>query len=169
MFKVCLSALFAVLFCSAVVYAGTLTLDQIGALSTNGKMYSEWWYTGTNPVLSGKDSSNSKITITIDNVSYNVKADSSGNWLYSPTTISSGDHKISIVSGGGNISFTLHAGQNLPSSSTQSTQSTAVVPNTGSNEFFGILAFSLFAGFCMYMYRRNYVKTDFEKDVLKDL
>jgi hypothetical protein len=136
-----LLALVFVLFVSRS-YAATLQLLKIGSLDTGGKVYSEWWYTVANPLLSGKAAPTSDVTVKIESTSNTVKSDASGNWSYQ-ATLPTGDHTVAISQGSETVSFTLHVGQNLPANlggtTSQTTQSTSTVPLTGYNQIFAML------------------------------
>lgn len=93
--------------------AGTFQLKTIGSISVNGANYKQWWYT-TTPALTGSALNNASVQITIDSTSSTVTAGSDGGWTYTPPTLSSGDHKVSLVSGGSTISFTLTIGGSVP-------------------------------------------------------
>lgn len=147
-------------------FAASLTLDKIGALDTSGKKYSQWWYTVANPTLLGKASDSQKVKVTIDSKSSETKADSAGNWMLS-TTMPNGDHSISIVSGSETYSFKLTIGTTMPDfTNKSSTQSTVSVPKTGSHQIYFIIVSLYLAVVGFYFYRRNFVKTKFEKDIL---
>lgn len=151
------------------VFAATLTLDKIGALATSGKVYSEWWYTVANPILIGMASPNKTVTITIDGTSSSVTANSAGNWYYSPTTLTIGDHNVKIESEGLLLAFKLHIGQGLPtftySGTVQTTQST--VPVTGIDNIFYISLASSLILFGMYFLMRFNVLREFEDRVTR--
>ena len=158
------------LLLSRVAHAATTTLlTTIGVMDLGGKTYSEWWYTGINPTLAGTAGSGSKVTITIDDKGNEVTAGSSGAWSYTPTTLTAGDHKISITSGSDTYAFTLHAGQALPESSTSAATSTASpeVPTTGSNMLFGLLFGTASIGMALYFFltgSRKLALNRFERD-----
>jgi len=117
-------------------YSATLQLTKIGALDLGGKMYSEWWYTGTNPTFYGKANSDSDVTLKVGDKSYTARSNGTGDWNYY-VELANGDYGISISQGSENISFKLHLGQGLPagvgSSAPQSTVSGGV-PETGYNQ-----------------------------------
>jgi hypothetical protein len=93
------------------VLAGGFNLKSIGEVDTSGKQIRQWWYTGNKPVLRGEASPGEAVTITIDGTPVEIIADSSGNWNYAvPSTLTDGDHKVELASGGSNISFALTIG-----------------------------------------------------------
>ena len=127
---------FITLFTSTfVVHAASLNLTHIGSLATNGSMYSEWWYTGTNPVFKGVSGTSTSVKITLNDSSQDLTSDSEGAWSYS-STLDYGDHNVKVESGGESYSFKLHLTQTLPEtfgSTTVETSQSTVVPDTGSN------------------------------------
>jgi hypothetical protein len=175
--KTCLKLSIIVLslftFFFAFPLAKALTLDSIGALNTAGGAYSEWWYTGTNPMLRGTAGANEDVTITIGEDSSKVTADAQGAWSYQ-TSLSEGDYAITITSGGDSYNFTLHAGQSMPSnmsnvSETNSTsETTTSVPTTGYPQVAGIaLSMTLLAAGAYYLIRaRKNTKKAYVKSVL---
>jgi len=117
--------------------AFALTIDNIGATTVpNGNPGTNWYYTSQNPRLSGTAVASSNVTITIDGTDYPVSADANGNWSYSPTTLTTGDRSISVVGDGQTMSFTLHVGQSVPSSTSTSTStgSAQTLPVSGAVE-----------------------------------
>jgi hypothetical protein len=153
------------------LYAASLSLTHIGALATNGATYSEWYYTGTDPVLRGTAGDGDEVKVTIGANEYEVTADGDGNWSYQ-TSLSAQDYNVTISSGGEQYSFTLHAGQSMDGSATsQTTQSTSTVPPTGYNQIAGILAGStlIAAGLYAYYQGRRSTKKAYVGEVLKSL
>lgn len=123
-------------FLSAVVWgvvvvstasAAGLSLTSIGALNTNGAVYSHWWYTATNPTLVGTASPSANVTTTIDSTSNSVSANSSGIWSQATSNLTTGDHTVSITDGSSTLRFTLTIGSSVPAQS-----SGAATPNTAS-------------------------------------
>ncbi len=119
-----------------VVYAAGLNVTYIGSLATNGSKYSEWWYTGTNPVIKGVAGSNDSVKITLNGFSQDLTADSEGSWSYASTLVY-GDHDVKVESAGESYSFKLHLTQTLPetfgSTTTVETSQSSQIPDTGSN------------------------------------
>lgn len=157
--------------------AASLSLTQIGSLSTGGAMYSEWWYTETNPSLTGMAEAGASVAIDIDGTVTNVTADSSGTWT-TTTTMDASDHAVKLTSGSETYSFTLHAGQDFPGDTTTSTttttatqQSTSTVPSTGFNQLAGVLlsTTSLALAFVTYLNGKSMKKEAYAKTVLKKL
>ena len=131
----------AILFISTASYsqAATFSLTKIGSLDTQGKQYSQWWYTGSNPKLVGTADASAQVTITIDTQSNTATADASGNWSYISSTLSTGDHKIVLASSTQSYSFTLTIGSNVPATTTSNSSTTSTtgtptsqLPVTGS-------------------------------------
>ena len=173
--RICLfiiTGLFSI-FLTNYSLAATLTLEKIGALSTGGKMYSEWWYTGQNPTLSGKADPDVEVTVKVDDKSYVFDSDASGNWSVTPTNLTNGDRKVSITTDeGGAYSFTLHVGQNLPENLVgtggSATQATTSAPTTGSNQLLGILLATFAFITAYFLYNRN-LKPSFEKNIIRKI
>lgn len=168
--KICLALALLLLTPFAFkVFAATLTLDKIGALSTDGKVYSEWWYTGTDPVISGQVESGKSVNINVDGTSVSVTADSQGLWAYY-LEAGSGDHIITITSEGESLSFTLHLGQPLPTSGTssESSETTTPVPETGVSQVLLITLSLMLMTAGWYLYENKSVKKSFEEAVIRD-
>jgi hypothetical protein len=102
-----------VLSCQTPLFASGFQLQSIGTLDTTGYQYGEWWYSSPNPTLSGTTEPQATIEVTVDGVSQTITADSSGNWS-APTTMSEGDHTVSLSSSTGNYTFTVHIAQSMP-------------------------------------------------------
>ncbi len=158
-----------------VTKAASLSLTQIGALSTGGAAYSEWWYTGTSPLLSGTAGEGATVEIMVGSDSHEVTADSSGNWSYQ-SSMGEGDFSISITSGGESYSFTLHSGQTMPDTITggtsmETTESTVSVPATGYPQLLGMITATtlLGVGFYYYLYARRNTKKAYVKSILNSL
>jgi len=175
----CLKSLFLLVVLLSLVitptlYAASLTLTHIGGLATNGATYSEWWYSGTNPLLKGTAGEDAEVVISVNTENHAVTADSSGYWSYQ-TSLTAEDYTIAINSGGEGYSFTLHAGQSMSSgdavSTAETTQSTTTVPPTGYNQIAGILGGSTLAlaGVYVFLQGRKSTKKAYAKEVLKTL
>jgi len=54
------------------------------------------------------------VTVNIDSVDYPANVDGAGNWSFNPTTLSDGDHSVSLTSPAGSQAFTLHISPNIP-------------------------------------------------------
>lgn len=166
---------------SSIAFLASLSLTKIGALNTNGSVYSEWWYTKENPTLSGTAETGASVAITIDDASSSVTADSSGVWSFSSTTLLNGDHTVKISSSGNEYSFTLHVGSTVPadvgssssgSSSTNGSdttpQTTSAVPETGFDQLFPMLISAGLIGFGVYFYKSQNAKGVFEREITQD-
>ncbi len=92
------------------VWAAGFSVASIGSVSTNNQQLSHWWYTGNSPVFRGEAGPGADIIVDIDGSQAQIAADSAGNWVYSATGLSEGDHSISFASGGSTIAFTLTIG-----------------------------------------------------------
>jgi hypothetical protein len=123
----------AILFVSTAsnLFAASFSLTKIGTLDTQGKQYSQWWYSGNNPTLTGTADPSAQVTVTIDSQSNTATANSSGNWSYTLVSLSSGEHKIQLASGSQSYSFTLTTGGDVPASTSTSSALTQL-PVTGS-------------------------------------
>jgi hypothetical protein len=117
-----------------LVFASGFQLTQIGNMNVTGAVSGDWWYTGENPVLSGKAPANDTVTINIDGNSESATADENGNWYYAPSTLTSGDHEIILTSNAGTLVFTLHAGQGLPEGVGGGSANTVETPVAGNWE-----------------------------------
>jgi len=133
---------FSVLALSNFALAADFALTHIGAMSTGGSQYPEWWYMGSSPTFRGTAGSGSEVAVIIDGDQYAVTADSEGNWSYA-TSLEDGDYSMGFTSGSSSYYFTLHQGQNLPSdlggtttTTPESTGTPAEVPDTGSHQVF---------------------------------
>jgi len=176
MFKkaVFLLTLSSTLIFSASVYAGTLQLINIGTVATEGKIYTEWWYTNVNPRLIGQASPSAEVTIKIDEAEDKVNADGSGAWSFGPTTLNGGDHNVSITSESETYAFVLHIGADVPADillpSTDSAQeSTSSVPETGSNQIAYLATISvLITSFYLYHIKsKKLILKNFERNAIK--
>ena len=103
--------------------ASGFQLKNIGSLDTKGVSYSEWWYSTENPNLSGITTAGDTVTVTIDGNSNAATVDASGNWSYLPSSLTTGDHQVSISGGAGSVAFTLHITSNIPSNVSAPSQS----------------------------------------------
>jgi len=108
------------LFTAQVAFAAGFSLTYIGTLATNGAKYNHWWYTVANPTLKGTATASTAVTVTIDSVASSVTSDAAGVWTFVPTTLTNGDHQVSLSSGGETIAFTLTIGSTMPSQSSGS-------------------------------------------------
>lgn len=115
---------------ASLVLAATLTLQTIGTSTVGGQSVSTWTYLGTNPVLTGKASPGSSVTITISATPATTTADATGNWTFTPTTLgTAGSYPISISSGSETISMTLTISPSTTATATSSaTTTTAATP-----------------------------------------
>ena len=109
------------------VFASGFQLKAIGALDVTGAVSKEWWYSTANPRLSGITPVGSAVTVKIDGTDNSATVDGSGNWTYSPTTLTNGDHALVISSTAGSKTFTLHIGTVPATVTAPVTSSTPVV------------------------------------------
>ena len=161
-----------IFLCFSYAFAATLQLHNIGALDLGGKTYKEWWYTGTKPTIVGVAAPSTVVTIKVGDTSYTANVDSSGNWSY-PTTLDKGDYTIVISQGSENLAFTLHLGQNVPtntSTTAQTTESASTVPTTGFNQYVAVtfgIGVILLATY-LYFSTDSKKKTIFENRMIKE-
>ena len=118
-----LSLLFFLLITPA--FAADLQLTYIGSMATNGKTYSQWWYSGSNPSLSGTSLPSSTVDITVDGTKESTNTDSSGNWVYNSALLATGNHIVEIADSQKAIRFTLHSGQTMDKTSSQEASSSS--------------------------------------------
>ena len=122
------------LISSSAVTAAGFQLKNIGSLDTKGVSYSEWWYSTENPTLSGTTAAGDSVTVTIGGQAGSATVDSSGNWSYTPTNLTVGDHQVSVAGGAGSTAFILHITANIPSNVSAPSQSdmpvAGVIENT---------------------------------------
>ena len=162
-------ALFFLVFAFRSTFASTLTLTKIGALDLGGKTYKEWWYTEVNPTFYGMSANGSTVSIKIGEQTFTTTANATGNWSY-PATMAKGDYAIAISSGAESLSFTLHLGQTMPDSTSQTSTSATGTPSTGFNQFLGItfgVGIILLATY-LYFSTGSKRKTIFENRMLKE-
>lgn len=173
---------FTLLTTFTIVYAAAFELTSIGGMDTSGKKYTEWWYSGTHPVLTGTANNNSDVKITVGTTggtTNTVTSDSNGTWNYT-LPLDKGDYDIVLTSDTFIYAFKLHLGQAMPSSTTspsttivdtttQTTTSGNPVPATGSREVAAIMmttGLAMLAGY-YYFVQTNRHKA-FEKDAISD-
>ncbi len=170
--KYLLPCFYLVLFTS-FSFSAVLELQKIGALETAGKVYPEWWYTGTSPILSGVAETGTNVTVIINEDSNSVTPDASGVWSFA-TQLETGDHNISISQGANKIDFILHLGQTMPqntgTTTTGSEPGTAGIPETGFNQYVALsfgLGIILLATYFYFATDTNKKKV-FETRVIKE-
>jgi hypothetical protein len=121
------AGLIAVALSVSPVFA--MELQSIGTSSVTSQALTQWNYTSENPTLTGTAAANSTVTITIDGGSTTVTVDSTGSWSYKPTTLTTGDHTVSIAGDTQTVTFTISIGT---SGSSSASGSATTLPNTGS-------------------------------------
>ncbi len=120
------------LFSGNKVMAGGFNLKSIGGVNTSGRQLSQWWYTGSSPVLLGDAAAGASVEIDIDGEKGTAVADESGNWSYSSPALTDGDHQVVLTSSGSNISFTLTTGvDNVNWDAVNSDSGTEALPAAG--------------------------------------
>ncbi len=166
---------FVALLLSPLFYASAadLSLTYIGALATEGKKYTEWWYTASSALLKGMAPSEAEVKITVNDKESTVDADSSGNWSFQVD--GSGDKTIKLSSEGVSYNFVLHLGQALPDNitgTTSTTETTTSVPETGSSQLAGLafgLSLALLGFYIYYDHKTQNNKVQYEQRVLNSL
>lgn len=161
---------FLIFFFHVYSNASSLTLTNIGALDTQGNLYSDWWYTEQEAVLKGTSSDTSPVTIKFGTESYQSEV---LNGVWSQRIFSEkGDYQVEIIQGNEKISFTLHLGQNIPDNNTGAASSPVsdVIPVTGYNQVIAIsfsLGVILLASY-FYFWGDTRKRSVFEARILKE-
>jgi len=116
---------------SVSVYADSLVLQKIGALTTQGKKYNRWYYEPQKVSFSGTASKGANVDITLDGQFTTVKASAAdGAWLFSPPQdLQVADHSVIVASGNESYPFILTIGS-AASGAAQLGQN-GVLPETG--------------------------------------
>ena len=93
------------------VSASGFHLKSIGNVETGGRQISHWWYSGSEVVFHGEALPGAEVIVDTDGSPLQINADSAGNWDFKPQNgLTSGDHQITLTSGGSTIKFTLTVG-----------------------------------------------------------
>ena len=92
---------------AAPAFAATLQLYSIGNSVVTGKTFTTFTHTGENPTFTGSASANTQVSIALNAATNRVTADSSGAWVFTPTTLLVGTHDVLITSGSETKSFSL--------------------------------------------------------------
>jgi len=95
------------------VFAGGFMVSSIGGVSTNNRQVSKFWHTTTNPAIRGIATPGANINIDIDGTAVSIAADSSGDWVYTPTGLSAGDHVFTFTSNSSTVKMTIALGKDL--------------------------------------------------------
>lgn len=91
------------------VNASGFTVRTVGGLNVDGLVYTHLWYTKTSVTFTGGTLPNTVVTATVDGAAATATSDATGNWTYS-TTLTDGDHTVSLSSIASTVSFTLTIG-----------------------------------------------------------
>lgn len=110
----------ALLMSVGVALAASLAVTSIGGVAVTGTLTS-FETTDTTPGMVGTAAADATVDITIDDLIVAATADSSGDWSYTPTSLTYGAHSVAIASNLETLSFTL----TVSSSSTDATSSTS--------------------------------------------
>lgn len=98
------------LFFTKATFAGGFTISSIGGVTTNNKQVSKFWHSSLNPVLRGTALPSANIDISIDGTAVQIAADSSGDWVYTPTGLTAGTHEFTFTSNGSSQKLSLTTG-----------------------------------------------------------
>lgn len=153
-----LACLALVLMLSAqVVLAATLSITSVGGVTLGTGTITSVITTKTSPTFIGTAAADATVDIKIDDLTVAATADNDGDWSYTPTGLSEGDHAIELSSNLETISFTLTIDTDSSTTTETSTSSTttttkggvstssAELPVSGSvNNTFLVLAAGLF-------------------------
>lgn len=101
---------FIFLFNVSNVLASGFHLNSIGNMQTGGRQLNKWWYSSASPAFHGEGVPGAEVIVDIDGTAVAINADSSGNWDYQASGLTSGDHSIKFTSEGSTIAFTLTIG-----------------------------------------------------------
>lgn len=88
-------------------FAATLQLYSIGNSVVTGKTFTTFTHTGENPIFTGSASANTQVSIALNAATNRITSDSSGAWVFTPTTLLAGTHDVLITAGTESKSFTL--------------------------------------------------------------
>lgn len=103
--------LFVIVFGAVpAIFASEFALNTIGGVAVSSQTITEWSHATTNPSFRGTAPANASVTIKIDDLSNTVTADSSGDWVFYPTSLKVGEYQVSISSGAKQIKFILTIG-----------------------------------------------------------
>ena len=91
------------------VHASGFTVRTVGGLNVDGLVYTHLWYTKGAVTFTGGTLPNEVVTATVDGTAATATAAETGNWTFS-TTLTEGDHTISLSSIASTVSFTLTIG-----------------------------------------------------------
>lgn len=95
-------------FATTKVSAANFALTSIGNSTITSQTIKSWSYAGLRPTFRGTTNPSGAVTVTIDSSSLQVYADSSGNWVFTPTSdLTASNHNVSITNGTNTLSFTL--------------------------------------------------------------
>ena len=108
--KIFFVILFFSLFVSKFTFAGGFTVSSIGGVTTNNKQVGKFWHSSLNPVLRGTALPSANVDISIDGTAIQVAADSSGEWVYTPTGLTAGTHEFVFTSSGSSQKLSLTVG-----------------------------------------------------------
>jgi len=95
------------LYMAQVVSAAGLAVTKIGT-STTPATFTQWTYSGLNPVFEGTALADADVEIKINETTFTAKANDVGVWTFTPTTLSSAaTYPIVITSENETKSFSL--------------------------------------------------------------
>jgi len=88
-------------------------VSSIGGVSTNNRQLSKFWHTATNPAIRGIATPGANINIDVDGKAAAIAADSSGDWVYTPTGLAAGEHIFIFTSNSSTIKMTISLGKDV--------------------------------------------------------
>lgn len=92
---------------AAPAFAATLQLYSIGNSVVTGKTFTTFTHTGENPTFTGSASANTQVSIALNAATNRVTSDSTGAWVFRPTTLLAGTHDVLISAGSESKAFSL--------------------------------------------------------------
>jgi len=115
--------------------AADFQLTHIGTLATEGKNYSQWWYSSPQLTLKGMGTVGASVEIKIDEANASVTVDGDSLWAFTPAgALTEGDHQVILTSEENTISFVLTIGEKPTGVSLDATaapEATASLPVAG--------------------------------------
>ena len=117
---------------SSTVLAADFKLTHIGTLETEGKVYSQWNYSGTQPTLKGTGTVGASVEVKIDETVNSVVVDAEEVWSFTPAeALSEGAHQVVLTSGEEVINFTLTISEATATATSTATTSGDSLPVAG--------------------------------------
>ena len=133
LFKYLLIVCFTLIMSVSIALAASLAVTSIGGVAVSGTITS-FTTTDTTPTMIGTAAADATVDITIDDLIVAVAADTDGDWSYTPTILTEGDHSVEIASNLETLSFTLTVGSGTTTTSTESSTTSKGGVSTSSGE-----------------------------------